>query len=392
VNPLAVEQLYQRLRMSLSLPGTPLQRLLEVRSFLCQLDGEVDAFESYAIDCAQEFVGAAAKFTPGGHHPAVLTSILDSIVNAERELPRLTLIPGYSDTILRLTRAAALQYAYAGALPEAIHVIDPKISAEFVAGILTEDIPVTDGPFRMLRAAIVGARDHGAEQLCSDLEPIEGEWRRRLEDEGEGVFVPVVEVPLRQSENGLISGSLRLVSARVTPFPGATADEFVSDVPVYGVSRNEHSIHRTPTLAARNLLQQTRPAAAGSFYMGQVVFDDRDALHAGGSANLAIAGLAYAGILKAAGERSSFRFRPTVAITGDIDAHGSVLPVDEDSLPVKIAAMFFSHLTTAVVPAAQHGQAVSAVESLRSQFPLRSLDVLPASTLADLFRDSRIAN
>ncbi|RJQ65753.1 MAG: hypothetical protein C4519_27365, partial [Desulfobacteraceae bacterium] len=79
------------------------------------------------------------------------------------------------------------------------------------------------------------------------------------------------------------------------------------------------------------------------------------------------------------------------ALTGDVDAAGRLLPVNPDTLPLKLEAAFFSRLEAVGVPAGQAEAARDLVRPWAAQFPRRRFDIIPLETLRDLFDDRRCA-
>jgi hypothetical protein len=84
-----------------------------------------------------------------------------------------------------------------------------------------------------------------------------------------------------------------------------------------------------------------------------------------------------------------YRIRPDAVFTGGIDGTGAVLPVDADTLLLKINAAFFSPVHVMVVPRSQADAADEYVRALQARFPFRSLEIVGVRTLADVFYDLR---
>jgi hypothetical protein len=100
--------------------------------------------------------------------------------------------------------------------------------------------------------------------------------------------------------------------------------------------------------------------------------------------------LLYCAVTNGANGRERIRLSSRVALTGDIDGQGVVLPVDDEALRAKAIAVFFSPMETMVVPKSQVQAAEDAIADLRERYPRRNLTILGARHLRDLLFDRRI--
>lgn len=141
--------------------------------------------------------------------------------------------------------------------------------------------------------------------------------------------------------------------------------------------------------AAQKLLTESR-AGKNKYWKGAATFELSHAWHEGRSANLALAAAFYCEMLKAEEQAEYFRLNPAVCITGDIDSHGNVCSVDQETLRNKVEAAFFSWAHVLVVPMKQLTEALVQVEHLQEQFPNRYLPVVGVSHLREVFFDRRL--
>jgi len=88
-------------------------------------------------------------------------------------------------------------------------------------------------------------------------------------------------------------------------------------------------------------------------------------------------------------DRGYTKFHQSVAITGEVDADGRILPVAEQGLIKKIERAFFSPLETIFIPAEQGHIAREQINRLREKFPHRHLQVVEADNVEDLLHDLR---
>jgi hypothetical protein len=110
----------------------------------------------------------------------------------------------------------------------------------------------------------------------------------------------------------------------------------------------------------------------------------------GRSAGLAIAALFYGAALSYARRRERAGVRPEVLLTGEIGPDGTVRPVGQGGLPLKVQTAFFSPKTRLAVPTAQQEAAQAALSELREEFPRGRLEIVGVGRLEGLFHDRRL--
>jgi len=135
------------------------------------------------------------------------------------------------------------------------------------------------------------------------------------------------------------------------------------------------------------LMDQLRlpgPAAARLWY--RVHWNEPDAQIGGGSANLGFflaARSARTRVQAGVAERIPAR---GLAVTGDLEA-GKVVPVNGDTLPLKVRACFFGPVERLVVPREQMDAALQEVRRLERDHPRRQLLITPIDTVQNALRD-----
>ena len=75
-------------------------------------------------------------------------------------------------------------------------------------------------------------------------------------------------------------------------------------------------------------------------------------------------------------DRIYYKFRASFALTGDIDSAGYILPVNPDSLKMKLESIFWSPIETIAIPASQAGASKEIIEEFKKEYPHRRLDII----------------
>lgn len=149
---------------------------------------------------------------------------------------------------------------------------------------------------------------------------------------------------------------------------------------------------KKPLAAARKLFETNYSNRDQEKFKGGAGFELTGAIHDGNSANLAIASLWYAGLLKSTGQRERFEIHPKVVITGDIDEEEIVLPVEKESIRLKVKAAFFSWCNMLVVPYSQRKYFEDELDKLSVKYPTRRLDLIGVNQLREIFFDRRLSD
>lgn len=110
----------------------------------------------------------------------------------------------------------------------------------------------------------------------------------------------------------------------------------------------------------------------------------------GDSIGLAAALLTYTQLMKPEIMRHERFLSSDVAFTGSIDNESHILPVNCDTIALKVERAFFSPVKYLVVPEDNLATAQSALEKLNVQYPNRRLLLVGASHLSDLLENRNI--
>ncbi|MEX0721399.1 MAG: hypothetical protein WD059_12075 [Balneolaceae bacterium] len=335
IDPIEIEQLFVQISAEISRAGSERMQLLLMDRFLKRLHGQYLEFDSYIIQLFEVFPSLKHPLLFSGFRPKELEAIIHECEEAANVIPELR----QDDSVQRK-----------------IDLL--KTGFNHVKSWL--GISETD-------------REDGLIQLLNIKEQI------NLNEEAGDVFIPVVET----SEGFEKKGRLRKLKVELVGKSGK--DEFELR-PVFGViGANTGNLGEKSAKAAGNLLRKNRERS--SYWSGTASFELSHTWHAGSSANLALAALFYCEMLKAENQREYFKLNPGIAITGDVDEHGNVLDVDEETIQQKVEAAFFSWAQVLVVPVQQLEQALKIFEELQNEFPNRNLVIKGIGNLRDLFFD-----
>ena len=379
LNPLEVEQRYQELLLSLSLPATPYQRLAAIASFLGFLGDAAAVFESHVIDVAERFRFCVPSLHASGYAPERLEQICSVIEAGFRRTSGAMETPGVKPGLDRMKIVCALAYAHVASWDEMFRVIGfPRPS-----GIDLARQPPGSAGLRAIEAVILPSD----RSLRERVEEIRLVLAAGTDAHPHAAWFPVVE---RHAEAGMPhSGALRQVRARILGHSADGHESITPDVAVLGVDHTGSGLTTIPMQAVRAWL--ARCGVPDDVPMvGQVSFGGNHALHEGSSSDLAVAAVLACAVLRHNHERMQYAIREGVAFTGGLDADGVAQPVDDDTLCVKVEAAFYSPVEVLVVPRGQTERAESCVQDLRARYPRRILEIVGVRTLSDAFYDLRI--
>ncbi|WP_142453519.1 hypothetical protein [Gracilimonas mengyeensis] len=224
----------------------------------------------------------------------------------------------------------------------------------------------------------------GVERFTDDNALVlkEKSGRQTQSEEGK-VFIPVV----RGGGAKNTRGRLRKLEVQLV---GEARRSKYEIKPLFGViGADAGKIGQRAAKAAGKLFQEN--GVRTKYWSSTASFELNHAWHAGHSANLALSGLFYCEMLQGENSREYFKLNPSMAVTGDIDEDGKVLPVEEKGLREKVHAAFFSWVQVMVVPMDQLEQVTEYVQLLNKRFPNRHLILKGVGHLRELFYDRRIS-
>lgn len=146
-----------------------------------------------------------------------------------------------------------------------------------------------------------------------------------------------------------------------------------------------------PVLSSgRILLEHLLPGATKRTFSGE--FDcSAEAVYLEGSSQRALLALLFA--IEASrflDSRIRYSVSSECVVTGDVNSQGVLLPVDANTLAVKVEAAFFFGATYLVVPSGNGELARATLGNLKAQYPQSKLSIISRDSLFDLLADRRI--
>ncbi len=385
INPLDVERRYQSLLVVLAYPATPLQKITACEQFLSIPDADTVGYESYVRDCLPRLKELLDGLPTFGMSPAPLHTLYHTMQRLSAAVQDLAKDELFGYLLRELQARLAELYLYAGDCEQAGVVLSGDVPDSFPT------LSPGDGgesPQQMCQRWLAEAELQGGPNVHT-LRDILSHWKAAGMLSGICCYVPVVEHPLVEQTTDGSYGGLRLLEFHVTGSVEGDRDELYSDVAVFGAQDVQMGPWDVAARAARTMITQMHPRIAERYIKGHVKFRGRQSLHEGGSADLALAALVVAGILHETGQREQYRLQPTVAITGEVDGAGTVMPVEGGTLRQKIDAVWFSPVEALVVPREQQDVAEAHTQELEARYPHRRLDIVGVRELREVFYDAR---
>jgi hypothetical protein len=386
-SPLELEHRFQALKQNLQYPSSARTKLRLLEEFLALALSTPQAAEPYLLEILQRVPVMVSGAAFDGAPATTIQSLVSSLEKSSHEIPSLRSIRGFEEAIARLRFAALLGYAFAGNTRTVLELLNRQSSYPR-PGITGFDEKSDDAPrlrLRNLRSAL-----EPGDELVQGLREIEEVWDQHLVQQGLVAYVPVIEKSMAPQHAGVQEGGLRRITLTILGGSPDGKDSIHTDVAVFGADLSW--IIEAPLNAARLLFEDVNPHAGNTFLNAQLSFAQRDALHEGLSANLAIAALLYCALQEQAQARERPALLPAVCITGNVDRFGSVLPIGTDGLEGKVRAAFNSWMEVLVVPREQLPAAEQIARGLSKSSPGRSLTILGVGHLRDMFYDRRISS
>jgi hypothetical protein len=385
-NPIEIERDFQGLLLALSCPGTPRQRLFKINGFLEKLGNNFTEHESYLLELIERLPDLVRDLNCLGCDPATLQALFEKTLLLHAHFSLSDDVPGLAEVVEKLRRAVACLYAYAGEVGVALKILEEKFSETSPAWLNLLVVEPASRPLLLLQRAHEEARRHD-ETAVAKLHPLLAQWAPH---DANSAVVPVVEHSLNDVAIQEGEGGLRRIAVKILGEAKTGKDDIHADVAVFGAESEATAVTQIPIAAARRLLVENHPSMAKRFFTGQVAFETAHALHEGASANLAIAALFYCAALYHTDQRERFNLAPGVALTGDLNKAGEVLPVDGKTLATKVKAAFFSWVEYLVVPKSQRNEAEAAARSFAQRYPHRALTIIGVGHLREIFFDRRL--
>jgi|GEM_PF-1595022 len=389
-SPVYIEKQFQELLANLSLPVSARERLLSIKEFIDQIVVQSDAAESYLLEVVQYLPNIVRNLDINGYEPYTIRTLYENLQMLYEQHPSLSTIADFDRTLDLLRVYTAQLYAFAGNVRIMLAFLNEKYAIAPPRWINNITIEPRMTPYKIL-CAVENEAEKNNDPVTYEIDRIKNNWKQMRALQYCETVVPVIE--LSYSAGGIRStseGALRRIRVNIFGESGVQGDEVHPDIAVFGARLPVEQSMKVPVYAARNLVAQTHPHLKDRYVTGQVIFTNRSALHEGSSANAAIAALTYCEILKTFDQRVTYRLAPAVAITGDVDENGEILPVDEDSLYKKVRTTMFSYIDYLVVPKQQLMKAEEIVEEVKRFYPDRTISVIGIGHLQEIFFDRRL--
>ncbi len=236
--------------------------------------------------------------------------------------------------------------------------------------------------------------DESNQKLHDWLVRFDADWRG-IRESGHTNLATCVLVE-RDAAGNPIRGRLRTLEARVEPL----ARSHDSDEVVFGHQlraaddpqvRGAYSALAAMRNTESNALQSAIRIPQSAFFRARFTFADSGREPYGGDS------LGFACLVAAHGDwwsKDLHRERRLIssgtALTGALNPDSSAESVSESSLAKKVGRVFFSPLTSLVVPKSNRDAAEAEVARLHKQYPARRLRILTAERATDLITDGNI--
>ncbi len=221
----------------------------------------------------------------------------------------------------------------------------------------------------------------------SERRPID---RPRISRHNHSVHLPVVERELLDGrwQNG--HGALRSVRVGVQFRCGSEeTDEVLVDQSI-DPEGSQHRLVRQSLGIARALVRAYARTDVARGLIVHCAFDEPNVI-AGASCGAALTLAVFSELLRLLEIRDQIVLRPDVAVTGEVDEEGRLLPVDADGLREKVIACACSWIRSLVVPHGQERIARTALEEFRNEpDPRPEVDIIGATDLTAIIHDRRL--
>ncbi|MCG2588464.1 hypothetical protein [Rhodohalobacter sulfatireducens] len=385
-DPIQVEQLFRELMEQLESTISIRHRYHLFRSFIDILEGSYSKFESYILQIADELPVFTGPLTWTGIDPSEIEYDLALLDKLESELHLSDKSENFTAVYNRLRVVCILLYGCLNDLKGVNLHIEKTLGMSgmsypndvrdtSVLNLLKDWIAKT----LQNRKELTRKQNDSLKRMLREVKKIQGteDWK---------LLIPVAE---KYQSEGIGYGRLRKISVERYSETG-NEDELVWNMQVYGAANPSMSEKKNVHIAARNLLESKSGKRNNNYYRGGVNFDFRKAFHVGNSANLAISALWYTHLQEATNQRNRYKINSHSIITGDIDKEGNVLPVDGETIGLKVKAAFFSWGKIFAVPASQRGLFEKELNTLLDKYPTRNIVLYGVSHLRELFFDRRL--
>ena len=393
-DPIFVERSFQELIRELETTQSIRHRYTLIRHFIHLLERDYARYESYLIQLASHFPSYSCPITFSGIDPEEIASDILLFEEAASSVSDLQSSDTFRTSLERLRQVCIIQFGIAGEAGKAKqYLLDWfEIPAEIVEKICSEKLNPAKTFLQFLKrleAELSSSGVHGVRQVKKLIRDLE----MYLFQRPGSVLIPVVEQYEHSEHLGgaMTYGRLRSVSVRVLEKNTEAPDKLRRRFQMIGIEKPMWIVEDTVTAAAGVLFESLYNSHKNSAYTGEIHYELSGAIHAGNSANAALAALWFTGIQRFENRRERYEIDSCICITGDVNETGHLLTVDDAGVEAKARAAFFSYVPYLAVPAAQASAFRREILKLRETWPGRNPGILAIEHLQELFYDRRLS-
>src|SRR6056297_1903394 len=219
-----------------------------------------------------------------------------------------------------------------------------------------------------------------------------GDIREMLSREGNTMLIPVVEEWALSGDFDFRSRFGRLRRVRLLGSDkNAEQDSIIRHYPVVGAEPVSNVERSSITSWGRKNAEEKSAVLKQSCFTASLHYDINDASHQGESGSMAVSAMWYTFLLEKADLRERYTLAGDVAMTGDVDENGTILPIDPEGIESKTEAAFFSWANLLAVPAQQLKEFEDCLKKLKQKYPDRTLTLIGIENLDGILYDRRLS-
>lgn len=394
-DPLLVEERFQILVEELEPVESIRQRISLIREFLHFLEGGYGKFESYIIELIQYWPLYSGPITYSGISPFEILDDLRLLEEIGSNASAVATQEKFSEITVRLREVAVILFMCLGDVRSALKMVETRDEKGKSDPVETEVDTENNNiqSFQDFRKVLLlEYKSKAASGLLVNIDRIIEDLDYILIQKSQNdTLVPVTESFSSLEGEDRIYGRLRRLKVKVNDLIDRQDDRIVRRYSVMGVEKPSWLEDSRVSLAARALLNKFSHGIEIKHYSGEIFYEYSGAMHQGNSAKAAMAVLWYTGLQKKEEIRERYQLNQNIAITGDIDEEGNLLPVSGNSIKAKVHAAFYSWATVLIVPASQAELCREELQNLNEKHPGKKLTLLAPDRLEELFFDRRIS-
>jgi len=395
-DPVQIERRFQDVMGQFEQSESIRYRYRQFTIFTEALGGDYKKYSSYLIQFISGLHQFSVPLTWFGIKPKELERyiiIMDEISSAVAELKDSRYFQNVSG---RLREVCVLMYCCLNeAKPASIHVNRLfRREMGFESYIEKLDRLKYDNLIPLLSDFLNMHRDSQADFSSTDKETFKrlgSDLQALMKIPKGNVFVPVVEKYESEDGKWIEFGRLRKLSVEIYGM-SEDRDELRRNFPVFGAEKPVMIDNDNLVLPPRKLAEEKTTWLKNKYFKGLISYELSGARHEGDSANLAIAALWHTCLIMQADGKEHYVVNPFSAISGNIQSDGKVLPVDKESIQLKVQAAFFSCCPVLIVPDEQKPLFIQELHKLKQKYPDKVLDIIGVRKFEDLFFDRRAAH